>query len=387
MTVVHLTDSACTAEALMELSAVARAGHTIVRLGPAPLPPTAARVVNIHRPMGSTALLALRPALLPRGDVLCAWSIPCAKLAARIAGRSARTNPPAVILAGVAADKTSRDRGLLALACAGRLTIVVPTAPDALQVTGALALAASARKRASSPERTVVIPPPGLIASAPAMVAWAPGLVASAPETAFTSAGTTDLRRLAGAGDDNILVAGPYTLNCLPAVRPVIWAFAIARLLWPSLRLVLPWGGQALPAVRRFAEATGFGKDITIAPDADPLAVLGACDIALLCGPVTPVMLASAMSAGLAIAAPDTPAVRALTGAAQAARLFAPNLPREGSAALLDLLDQPNLRGQLAQSARALAQQELGPDRVMALWSDLFVRARRCIGEPPGPSV
>jgi hypothetical protein len=319
--VVHILDRTCPADLLRQVEALARPEDVVLSLGPEPrtiLPITR----SIARPLGSAALTgrALSRAIRPASLLHCwGWSVvaPAVVAARRTAGRVAVSVP---------ALPARREAVFVPWDIAmNGLDLILPTQAAARWVIAA----------GADPARVHVLSPPGL---------------AEPPEATTRARVRSEL----GLDDGEVLIAAPSEMLTYAGHDQVSWIHAICRHVQPRGRIIMPGSGTAEGHVNFFAHTTGFGQEVhftrgrfslaEVLAGADIVAVLHRCDLG-----VTPV--ASAISAGRAILATDTPDHRELLTDDQTALLVEPGSQRIGSARLLELLTDTALRTRLGQAA------------------------------------
>jgi glycosyltransferase involved in cell wall biosynthesis len=138
---------------------------------------------------------------------------------------------------------------------------------------------------------------------------------------------------------------------------------ALAECTACPLRLVLVGDGAPRGELRRLAQRVGVADSVYFVgarpPEQIP-ALLAAFDIGVLPAITpyaSPLKLIEYMAAGLAIAAPNQPNIRALIPDRQSALLFSPGDPTGLSQALTELATDGDLRGRLGDSARATVEE------------------------------
>lgn len=321
VSVVHILDAACPGDLLWQLRALARPGEEIFSIGP-PFASALPNVRAIRKPMGSSALAgqALARAIRPASLLHCwGWSVVdvAVEAARRTAGRAIVTLP---------ALPARREAIFLPWDIAMRgLDLILPSHASADWVVAA----------GADPARVHVLPPPGL---------------ADTPDEPMRSGVRGEL----GIDAGELLIAAPSEMLALAGHDQVSWIQAICRHVQPRGRIVMPGSGPAKGHVKFFANTTGFGGEVHFTGGRFNRAeVLAAADIVAIlhradCG-LTPAV--SALSAGRAILASDTPDHREILTDGETARLVPPVNQRVGSAKLLELLTDADLRGRLAQAA------------------------------------
>lgn len=338
---VHLIDAASPADSLDQLACLRRAAQPVFSIGPAgrgapapggasaedtPAGPVApADVFCLRRPFGLAGLVrgALRRRL-PAGAILQVWSLDLLPLAAAVAddigGRTILSLP---------ALPRGRPARLLPWTIGRyRCLLTVPTA----RARRAL-LAAGA-----DPARVAVLPPAGC-----------PG--EPLPDRAA-------VRRELGLAADDLALVVPSPMLRHAGHKWASWAHAIVRHVRDDVRLVFAETGPFSRSVKFFASTTGFGGEVRTTAGRIPLHdALAACDLAAFLHETDLGLnrLVAACRAGLPVLASRTLDFDDFLTHEHNALLVPPAHPRETSAALLRLADDPDLRSRLAAAGRDLA--------------------------------
>ena len=165
------------------------------------------------------------------------------------------------------------------------------------------------------------------------------------------------------------LIVAPDPLVRYAVHKFASWTHAIVRyaLEGQAINLLLPSSGDYFDAVRFFAATTGFPGEVFLTEDRlTTPAALAAADVAVLLHEreTGPLALAEAMAAGLPIAASSVAELAEYAPDGQAAVLCEPGDPRTATAALLRLMDEPDLASRLGRAAAALAAEQFDPARV-----------------------
>lgn len=331
--VLHIVDATTRPDVLDQLALLAGEGDRAVSVGPAPRHELPVPVVAVHRPMGSALLTGWRmPSRAAGADVLHAWSP-----AAMQAGRElALTTGAAMVLSLPCAGEPKQVRAVRQALGAGLFTVTVPTRSDR-----------EALVDAGLPARAVHVLPP-----------------AAPPPAADRSAVRKRVRDDLAIDESELLIAVPDPMIRSAGHDFASWAHAIVRQARGGLCLIFPGGGHLAEHVRWFAGTTGYDEEIFFTGERfAPAEVLAAADLAVFFHErdVGVLGLTAAMAWGLPIAASRTPEIAELTGDGAAALLTEPGDPREASAALLKLADEPQLAADLGAAARRIAAERSAP--------------------------
>jgi glycosyltransferase involved in cell wall biosynthesis len=327
--VLHMVDARTPADCLDQLSLLADPEDRVVSIGAPPAYPGLARSVEaVHCPLGIPGLTGRRLAgRFPQADLVHVWSVRSV-MAGLALGEHRRCG---LVLSLPCVPDPSQAANLLEDLRAGRVTVTVPTA--------------AARTRLLS-------------------VGAPPDSVHVLPVAAEGVDGVQERRRRVrsalGLADADRLLVVPAEMTSAAGHVYAVWAHAVVRQVHPNLKLLLPGGGPVRNHVRFFAGTTGYDDEIHLTEDRFPRAdALAAADIAaLMCtGDCGVSALVASMAAGLPIAAGDTPDAAEVAPHEQAAILAAPATPRAASAAILRLVDDPDLGARLGATARRIAQE------------------------------
>ncbi len=339
--VLHIIDAATPQDCLLQLALLGASEDLIVSVGPQPrcadltLP-----VQAVHAPLGLAALAGLKLKSLARGRrAVHVWSASLLR-AAMLAAEdlpivlSLPCMPPRSVVEKIIAASAGRD-----------IRVIAPTENVRGRLTAAGADAA----------RTFVLPPPG-----------------RAIDDAAQRRQRT--RAALGIAPGYFLVAAPGEMTADAGQKYASWTHGIVRRFLPQTRMVLSGDGTNLPNVRSFIVSTGFENEQLTPAGQFPLAdILAAADAAMFLPRrdvgVAPV--AAAMAAGAAIVAADTPDLRELLGGG-AALLVPPAKPRQASAALAKLIDDPTLARGLAAAAQERAAARHTPDRARNVLEECY---------------
>ncbi len=142
--------------------------------------------------------------------------------------------------------------------------------------------------------------------------------------------------------------------------RTALWARGMLCLIDPDIHIALPVGGPMLTHVRHFARHSSIDGRGLLPESCLPLEdMLQAADVAVIIPSVsTAVSIPTLLDAGLAglpIVAGDLPEVRSLYSDGQDALLVEPGSARAAAAAILRILDEPQLGRSLGDRARRTA--------------------------------
>ncbi|MFP4053411.1 MAG: glycosyltransferase [Phycisphaerae bacterium] len=160
--------------------------------------------------------------------------------------------------------------------------------------------------------------------------------------------------RLGIAPEDFVLLSpAPQTPPFSEGHRMVLWAEGLLTLIAEGRQVfaLLPVGGSAEPRVRFFAEkATVDNRHVLPRNDLSLQEAAAAADVAVFAGnePADLAGLQAALTAGLPVVASDA----AIEQDLPYARRFPVGDRRHLGSVLLDLMDRPELRAQLASEAR-----------------------------------
>ena len=343
-TVLHVIDEH-TAEDMLEQLALLRGGEAVACIGPPPAHlPFEGPVQQVHCPLGVGRLAGPGLArLAKRANILHAWSF----LAARASCAAARRLRKHVVLSLPHAPRGDTADRLRSLIRSGVTFITVPTKASR-----------EAMLAAGVPDRAVeVMPPP-----------------AAAP--ADTDRRRAHVREELAIGDLPLIVA-PHAMTPAGGHKYALWAYAIVRKMLPPARMIFPTTTPFLPRVRFFAETTGYLDEILFTGRRfarDDL--LSAADVAVFFHERDDgvASLVAAMAAGIAIAASDTPDAAECLDGWRCGLRARPSNPQTAAAALLRLLEEPDLARRLADAARRRAQEVFGVQASRRRLRDIYRR-------------
>lgn len=344
--VLHVIDTATSADRLSALRALRRDGEAVCCIGPAP-PHAPADTIPLHRPLGLASLAGRRLAPhVPHGGWVHLWSLPplpAARYAAARRGARLIWSPDAL-------PRGQERKQLPWLLAEADLYMTVPTD--------------GARRRlmdAGCDESALFVLPP------------------ATPQPDDRAGSRRLLRERLGLDEQTLLLVVPAEQARPCGGEWAAWAFAICHHADTPVQLLYARGGPNQRHVRYMAESTGLINAIGF-PDNrfSPSDALAAGDIALLptrCdGWWQP--LAEAMASGLPVATSNFPTTAELTGAGQAAVLTTPDAPADLAAGVFSLLEDPARRSGLAHSAQELASQQFRPKTVRPMLDEIYANPR-----------
>lgn len=343
--IVHLIDADTPQDMLDQLLALREPNERVLSLGP---PPTYARlraipVEALPRPMGVAAWSWRRLAkTLPTKAILHVWSrellLPAWRAARAVGGRMVCSLPH--LPTGRVLDEMPWEMGQFGL----RLTVPTERSRDELL------------RRRTDARRLFVLPP-------------------ATQRPSDTTQRRARVRKALGLANDEVLILVPAEMLRGAGHDWACWAHAICREIQDRGRLILPGSHPRESRVQFFANTTGFGHETFFTGERFPREdAMAASDVAafLYEQDLGLTALAEAMSAGLAILASRTPDLAATLVDGQTALLARPGDPRTAAAALLRLIEEPDLRERLARAAQAHAQQHFQRDIVRARLEEIY---------------
>ncbi|MCE5327744.1 MAG: glycosyltransferase [Planctomycetaceae bacterium] len=341
--ILHIIDARTPQDCLLQLALLGEAKDAVVSAGPPrPCVDLDLPVNAVHAPLGLAALagLKIRPLVSTSARrAVHAWS-PTVLRTAMLAAEglpivlSLPCMPPRPVVARLIAAAAQRD-----------IRLTVPTENLRRQM---LALGADAT-------RTFVLPPP------------ARPINDMAQRRQRT-------RAALGIAPGYFLVAAPGEMTPDAGQKYASWTHAIVRRFLPQTRMVISGEGMNLSNVRSFIVSTGFESEQLTPAGRFPLAdVLAAADAAMFLPRrdvgVAPVV--AAMAAGVPIVAADTPDLRELLGDG-AGLLAPPAKPRQASAALAKLIDDPALARSLGAAAQERAAEKYSVNRARGVMAECY---------------
>ncbi len=319
---------------LAQLAMLAGDGDRIVSAGPAPksaeldLP-----IRQIHCPLGVSALAAPRlRRIAERADVIHAWSPKAAKLGVLTAEGE---HMPMVFSLPTAPEPDTAE-SIAAAVDEPWITVTVPTWSSA-----------ALTRRCFDDARIEVLPPPAATAA-----------------TDQSSNIRALVREQLGISDHQTLLVSPGEMIRGAGHKNASWAHAIVRQIIPDVLLCFPSDGPDEEHVRFFAGTTAFDDAVFFTAGRFSVAeVLAASDIALFLNEhdTGVASLAAAMAGGKAIVASETPNFAQCAPHCSAALLVPASDPRSASAAILKLIETPQLAKELSQAAAQQAAEKFDP--------------------------
>ena len=336
--ILHIIDANAGWDMLRQLSTITLPRETIASLGVAALEPSLqGRVVAVHRPLGLDALASPQKTLA-HADVVHVWSI----TALDAADSWACHYQCPLVLSLPCLPQQKKVKKLLEYfprRAEGRhlpgkkFTITVPDQPTL-----------DAMLKAGFPNESLrLLPPPQ-------------------DDISNRPANREKVRAELELAATDILLLGGGEMVRQAGQKFAIWAHAILRQVIPNIRLILPGGGNHADSVKYFAGTTGYDSEIYFTQNRYTFEeVLAASDIATFlfdsdCGLAA---LAGAMQAGLPIVASEVPQIKYTLsctdvpgGTGYCGLLVPPEIPRQGAAAVLELIEKPRLAGKLGQAAK-----------------------------------
>jgi hypothetical protein len=342
-TVAHLIGPETPLDLLEQMWLLAGPGEAVVSIGPPPGGCPADRVKIAHRPLGCPGLAAMRlPAAARAADMLHAWG---PSDSADLCGCEGRR---LVLSMSCAPPRALVDR-LIVRMRAGELVLTVPTA---------------AALRAF------------LDAGAPSRGAWV--LPPAAPSIPDADEKRARVRRELGVGERHVLLVAPGEMGRVAGHKYAPWVHAVLRQIRPDLRLLLPGLGEAEERARFYVGSAGLGDEVFLTSGRYSTAeALAAADLAVFfherdCGVAA---AAQAMAAGLPIVASRTPDLCELLEPGRAGILVPPRDPREASAGVLRVLDDPEWARRLGGRARQIARESHDPRRCRSRLEEVYASA------------
>ncbi len=341
---IHIIAPDVPRDCLQSLALLVAEADVILSVGPAQRCDELRRQVQaVHAPLGSPAACGRRIAgFIGDADLIHAWS-PTACRAAREAARLARLP----VLYSLPCLPNADDlRYFLEPACAGLVGLTVPTEASRRSLL-----------RCGAPEGSVHVLPP------------------AAEPISHIEQRRLRVREALGADESDFILVAPDEMIRDAGHMYASWAHAIVRAIRPGVRLFLPGGGPAFRSVKFFAGTTGYDDEVFITEDRFGLAdTLAAADGAVFfqrrdSGVST---LASAMAAGLPIAASRTPDAAECTDSGAAAILADPGEGRTAAAAMLKLTEDGELTDRLSDAAKAIAAERFAVKKCRAKLEEIY---------------
>ena len=332
--VTHVIDADTPGDMLEQMLTMRRGGERIISLGPPPEGDRVGKIESLHKPFGQEKWTGCRLAeRLPRKSVVHLWSSGTLEAgcsaAERVGGRVVLSLPHLPYKESLADVTGEIDQ------FGHTLTVPTSRARDELLALG------------TDPRQVAVLPPAAEPPSDP------PGR-------------RNRVRKGLGLTEDDILMVVPVEMIRYGGHKFASWSHAIVRQVVDAGRLLFPGSGPLEKAVLFFANTTGYLDEVFFTGwRFSRQDVLSAADAALFfyerdCGLTG---LAEAMAAGLPILASRTPDLSTICQHEQNALLAEPSDPRTASAAVLRLIDDPDLAARLAQAGREYAKKTFSPQR------------------------
>lgn len=339
--VTHIIDASIPADMLDQMLLLRQADEPIISLGPAPQWANLPDVKSLHKPFGQENLAGLRLAeqLKPAATVHI-WSLDATEAgtaAARQVGGKAILSLPHLPYEN-AREQLPWDIG--SFDCS--LTLPTECARQEVLNMGA------------DPSLVKVLPP-----------------AAAEPQPDARAA----VRQSLGLTDDKILMAVTAEMLRYAGHKFASWGHAIVRQILPQGRLIFPGTGPLESAVRFFADTTGYQDEVFFTGSEYSIpAVDAAADVGLFLYERDRglVRLAAAMRAGLPIIAGATPDVAAVLTDETNALLTQPSDPRSTSAAMLRLMDEPELARKLGQAGREFAEEHFATAKIRRQLDEIY---------------
>ena len=344
----HVVDGSCGADVLLEASQAARAGREgFLCLG---RPPDEAPWRDL---VGECEIFATAPhsaisaryirgrSRIPRGNaVALCWSV---ESAARLAAT------------GLAHD--------------GRMAVRLASTPSAQEAAELVRLAYSCRLAIACRSERIAGELRGL--DIPAIIKVIPPLGAKRPR----GANRAQLRKRAGIEPGRTAVLAPGWAHRHSGYKYAIWAAGILTVAELPLSIVFEGGHSSRSDVLRFADEAGFPNQTLVAPAGMGLGELVAmADAAVfLCTAGSPAAaLATAMSAGLPIAAADTPSITDWLTDDENALLAPPDAPRAIARAIMRIIEDKPLAERLGSAAKVAAAESFDAKKIRRRWRTLY---------------
>lgn len=333
--VLHIIDGRTPGDMLDQLALLAGRDDVIASIGPPPryagfeLP-----VRPVHCPLAVPRLAAGRLDRAGEGtEFVHAWSLRAAEAAGALARRTGRR--PLLSLPCIPTKRDSRP--LIRLVDDFNFHVTVPTQAGR-----------SGMVRAGMSESAVhLLPPP-----------------AAALDPGERQTRRSRTREALGVGDDQHLIVVPSQMLQGAGHKYASWAHAIVRQVRGDLLLLMPGGGPVERRVRFFAATTGYDDEVFFSGDRFARAdVLAGGDVALFLAERETGLaaMAGAMAAGLPIVGSRLPGLSELAPHEEAGLLVPVRDPRAASAALLRVIEDPQLADRLATGAKERAERCFAP--------------------------
>jgi glycosyltransferase involved in cell wall biosynthesis len=181
--------------------------------------------------------------------------------------------------------------------------------------------------------------------------------------------------RLGFRSDDRILLA-PGASTRAAGHGTAVWVTSMLHIIDPRYKLLIPGVGPRVHDARLRAEALKRSELLRVAsdtPNVCPADATIVADAALFVpeGPVVPQPLVDCLAAGLPVVAPRLPALRDVLTDRSTAFSETP-APPAVARRVLELIERPGLREQLAAGARAEAAERFGVAGFVSAYVDLY---------------
>lgn len=164
------------------------------------------------------------------------------------------------------------------------------------------------------------------------------------------------LRARLGIAPDDRIVYAPGEITAESGHAMAMWGVSIAAVIEPRYRLLVR-GARPFPADvgKRILNPTALIDAAALAPDVPTEQLFGVADAVIFTptGPISPLLIATAMASGRPILASPTPQIRELLEDRRNALLINGPSPRVVAQRIEDLFSDSELTSRLAESARA----------------------------------
>jgi glycosyltransferase involved in cell wall biosynthesis len=174
---------------------------------------------------------------------------------------------------------------------------------------------------------------------------------------------------------DSLVVGWTGSFRGFHGLEDIIDAFAVVHAALPTTRLVLVGDGPARSGIEAHAERLGISSAIRFTgsvPHVDIPRYVAAMDVALVSAQATsgfhysPLKMREYLASGKAVVAPRVGEIPSVVRDGESALLYEPGDPAHLGAALLQVLDDQNLRDRLGAQGRAVAVATSTWDRRLA---------------------
>ncbi|MFP4106839.1 MAG: glycosyltransferase family 4 protein [Phycisphaerae bacterium] len=337
--VMHILDASTPPAMRRQLRLLRGPADLVVALGPNPDESAGLEdVLEVHVPLGRAKLALHREQLLSRAEhcrVYHAWSRRSAELAEALARKFGRN--AVLSLAGIETPTPPRELAVALVRNDYDLTV-----PNEY-------LRRELLKQGVQREALHVLPPAAELQNG-------------------HSVGETNrrqLRRRLGLNAEDFVIVAPGQITDHSGHRIACWAHAMLTHIWDRVKLVIPGHGPAMDHLEFFDANAGAPEATVFTHDRIPLEqVLFACDAAVIVQsrPQELTGLAASMAAGLPCVCSDLPNLTEWAIPDRAALVVPPDSPQATARQLLHLVDTPELRRKLGQTARRIAEQNFSPE-------------------------